>query len=325
MNFFHSILNTIKDAIKCEDISKARYTNVEKLHTSQFSKVYKCQLRDTMKDVCVKIYQVRKCAKISEDTEGQILNEISIIRKVNHPCILGCSNVFLTSHRAVLEMDFMHGGDLYDYLVSNGIQCEKNTKIVMLQLLSASRYLHSMNIVHRDIKLENILLTRSNRIEEVKLSDFGLSVEIDENSVLTDQVGTSYYMAPELYRKEPYGFKVDIWACGVVMYSLLFGKFPFDGEGQELVANILRGKFTFPKEVSDNAKSLLKGLLATKVTERFCSKNAVKSAFFDGEEIVGDTTPLDNEMINCKSESLVSHMTAVDTTCENPSEISEDK
>ncbi|KAL7711601.1 non-specific serine/threonine protein kinase [Entamoeba marina] len=123
---------------------------------------------------------------------------------------------------------------MYDYLIENGYQIEENVVIIMRQ-------------THEDIKLEEYI-ENPNDISCIKLTDFGLSIELEESTLLTEQVGTSYYMSPELYRKLPYGKKVDMWAIGIVCFALLFGKFPFEGEGKDLVANILRGKFTIPTQ-----------------------------------------------------------------------------
>ncbi|EDR25509.1 hypothetical protein, conserved [Entamoeba dispar SAW760] len=316
MNFLRNIINGIKTTfLRDSSIPKSRYVILNKLHSARFSKVYHCRLRESGKEVCVKIYQVREKERNNEGLEMQILNEISILRRVNHPCILGCLNVYLTSHRAVMEMEYMNGGDLFDYLVKNGIQNERVVRQIAIRLMSAVKYLHSVNITHRDIKLENMLLERFNDISSVKLSDFGLSVETEKETLMTDQVGTSYYMAPELYRRLPYGNKIDCWSCGVVIYSLLYGTFPFAGEDQELVSNILRGKVRFPNDIkiSDDCKDFILGLLTVKASSRLSSQQAIEHPFIDGNEILGSTLIEHGNLCNCHSESLLSQLTTTTT------------
>ena len=299
-----------------ETVSRTRYIILNKLHSAKYSKVYHCKLRENNQDICLKIYSA-KHTRHSTTFEDQILNEINILRKVNHPCLLGCFNVFLTEQKAILEMDFMNGGDLYDFLTEHGIQKEASVKIVARRLMSAMKYLHEVKIIHRDIKLENILLERKNDISSIKLSDFGLSIELESEMLLTEQVGTSYYMAPELYRKTPYGNKIDCWSCGVVLYALLFGMFPFPGENQELIKNILRGKFTFPTTngMSEECQDFINGLLKKNVSERLSSVKAIQHEFLDGKEILGSALKIEGDTIrNRNSESLISHLTTTNDT-----------
>ena len=319
MSFFHKFINNIKSMMsKGEDetVSRTRYVILNKLHSAKYSKVYHCKLRENNKELCLKIYSAKQ-SRHSAELEDQVLNEINILRKVNHPCLLGCFNVFLTQQKAILEMDFMHGGDLYDFLTEHGMVKEPSIKIIARRLLSAVKYLHEVNIIHRDIKLENILLETNNDISSIKLSDFGLSIELQNEMLLTEQVGTSYYMAPELYRKTPYGNKIDCWSCGVVLYALLFGSFPFPGENQELIKNILRGKFSFPTTngISEECQDFINGLLKKNVTERLSSIKAIQHDFLEGKEIRGSELRVEEDTIrNRNSESLISHLTTTNDT-----------
>ncbi|KAL7720571.1 non-specific serine/threonine protein kinase [Entamoeba marina] len=209
MQYFSLLLNSAKNLFKPSNdqtISKARYVFIDEVYKANYSSIYHCVLRESRQEVCVKMYKSKKyCKAEREQMEKEIASEISILRKLNHPSILRCFNIFLTSHKAVLETEYMKGGDMYDYLIENGYQTEENVVIIMRQLMSALYYLHQLQIVHRDIKLENILIENPNDISCIKLTDFGLSIELEESTLLTEQVGTSYYMSPELYRKLPYG------------------------------------------------------------------------------------------------------------------------
>ena len=173
-----------------------------------------------------------------------------------------------------------------------------------------------MNIIHRDIKLENILLQNKNDIETMKLTDFSLSIELENDILLTVQVGTCYYMAPEIFRKQPYGNKIDCWSAGIVIYSLLCGVFPFSGENNALVKNILTGKFKYPPniEISDTCKDFIEKLICVSPSKRMSSISAMNHPFLEGKEIVGRRLSNHGDLKNCRSESLISHISMTSET-----------
>ena len=121
------LLNKMKGIeTKDEKIKKTRYEIIQKLYSSKYAKIYKAKIKQLNKEICLKIYFKNK--DINQTQEKKILTEISILRRIDHPCLLGCLNVFITPKKSILEMEYMNGGDLYDYLTENGIQKEETVK-----------------------------------------------------------------------------------------------------------------------------------------------------------------------------------------------------
>ena len=139
-----------------------------------------------------------------------------------------------------------NGGELFDEIIRRKRFSEKDAAIVMQQVLSAVLYCHEKNIVHRDLKPENILLDDKNTdILNTKVIDFGASQVFDANEKLTERFGTIYYISPEVLKGD-YGAKCDIWSLGVILYILLCGEPPFNGDSDEkIMEKILKGKYEF--------------------------------------------------------------------------------
>jgi len=190
-------------------------------------------------------------------------------------------------------MELCPNGELFDYLTQVVRLSEKKTRQIMRSILEAVSYLHSKNIVHRDLKPENILLDKN---MNVKLSDFGFAVKLKENQSLSDLCGTPGYLAPEtlscsMYENMPgYGMEVDMWACGVILYTLLSGSPPFWHRRQVIMLRmIMEGKYSFSSpewdDISDTAKDLITNLLVVDKTKRLTASEALNSSFFVREPI----------------------------------------
>lgn len=137
----------------------------------------------------------------------------------------------------------MHGGELFDYIVTQPFFQEKNAVQILRQVFKALCYLHSENVIHRDVKPENIFLERVEGQElKVKIIEFGNAIRNQEGKSLLTTVGTPYYIAPEVL-KQYYDAKCDVWSAGVLMYILLSGKPPFDGNNnEEILKSVLKGE-----------------------------------------------------------------------------------
>ncbi len=146
-------------------------------------------------------------------------------------------------------MEYVNGGDLLSYIRKRRRLTEPIAKNIFKQIINAIQHLHSQYIVHRDVKLENILIDSNNL---VKLCDFGVSKEIKKGDMLTNKCGTLAYIAPEILKGNKYeGFGVDIWSAGVVLYAMLSGTVPFKGyEKQDLELMIVRGKYNKIEDIS---------------------------------------------------------------------------
>ena len=164
-------------------------------------------------------------------------------------------------------MEFASGGEVFDYLVAHGRMKEKEARAKFRQIVSAVEYLHQMHIVHRDLKAENLLLDADMNI---KIADFGFSNEFVPGNKLDTFCGSPPYAAPELFQGKKYdGPEVDVWSLGVILYTLVSGSLPFDGQNlKELRERVLRGKYRIPFYMSTDCENLLKKFLVLNPTKR---------------------------------------------------------
>ena len=159
------------------------------------------------------------------------------------------------------------GGDLLNYVRKRWRLKEDVAKYMFKQLIEGLEHIHQRNIVHRDIKLDNILLDREGMI---KIGDFGVSKQCKPGEVMMEQCGTPAYIAPEILLDKGYkGFGIDVWSSGVVLYSMLYGSVPFKGANMsELHKLIIGAKYTLKDDISAEAWDLLKRLLETNPQKR---------------------------------------------------------
>lgn len=222
---------------------------------------------------------------VDEEKAKALRDEIGIMCQLDHPNIVRLEEVYENESEIFLIQELCLGGDLFDRLEeqSNFHYSESKCARLVKQMLSAVRYLHSKNIIHRDLKLENFLFSSTDPESELRMIDFGLSKHFDNFGDLHyEMVGTPYTVAPEII-KGKYDEKVDIWAMGVITYLLLSGETPFGGvDGESLFSvrsRIMKGHCEFePAEiwdhVSDEAKNFIKRLLDPDSATRPTAKEA---------------------------------------------------
>jgi len=164
-------------------------------------------------------------------------------------------------------MEFICGGDLLNFVRKRTKLNEPTAKFIFRQIIEGLQYIHSQNVVHRDIKLDNILIDLTNT---VKICDFGVSRKIKKGEIMHDQCGTPAYIAPEIILGKGYeGFGVDIWSAGVVLYALLAGVVPFRQKSMKLINQlIIDGKYDEIENISAEAKDLIRGILNTDPLKR---------------------------------------------------------
>jgi len=204
------------------------------------------------------------------------------MKKLQHPHIIQLMEVYDTPETLYLVLEFAGGGELFDAIVARGFYAERDAAHLTKQVLEAICYVHSMGIAHRDLKPENLLLANeSGQPEFMKIADFGLSKDFGSEGVLKTQLGTPDYVAPEVILGEEYGVEVDIWSIGVIIYILLCGYPPFDGETQkDLFDAILSAKFAMDTtewdNVSSEAKKFVQKLLVAEPKDRYTAEQALK-------------------------------------------------
>lgn len=208
-----------------------------------------------------------------------VLNEVEILKTLDHPNVLKVFEYFEDDRNYYIVMEYCKEGDLYDELQVLGKFDEESTGKIMNQLLSGLNYIHRRNVIHRDIKLDNILLSGKGKDLCIKIIDFNIST-FNLGKRLSKVTGTPNYIAPEVI-KGNYTEKCDMWSCGVIMYLLLVGSFPFDGANrEEILKKISSGLISFPiqtwKNISHDAKDLVSKLLEKNPNKRISSKQALK-------------------------------------------------
>jgi len=201
---------------------------------------------------------VKKDLKYKE-AKDKLKHEVEVLSKLHHPFINQILDSFETDTHFFIVMEYVCG-DLLSFIRKRNKLNEPSAKIIFKQIIEGLKYIHKKKIIHRDIKLDNILIDLSNTI---KICDFGVSRKIEKGNIIYERCGTPAYIAPEIYAKIGYeGFKCDIWSAGVTLYYILSGTLPFKGSNiQELEKAILRGEFERIRNVSDEANDIIEGML----------------------------------------------------------------
>uniref|UniRef100_A0A7N8XVN3 non-specific serine/threonine protein kinase n=1 Tax=Mastacembelus armatus TaxID=205130 RepID=A0A7N8XVN3_9TELE len=219
---------------------------------------------------------------------SSLFREVSVMKILNHPNIVKLFEVIETEKTLYLVMEYASGGEVFDYLVAHGRMKEKEARAKFRQIVSAVEYCHQKRIVHRDLKAENLLLDADMNI---KIADFGFSNEFTVGSKLDTFCGSPPYAAPELFQGKKYdGPEVDVWSLGVILYTLVSGSLPFDGQNlKELRERVLRGKYRIPFYMSTDCENLLKKLLVLNPGKRGSLQQIMKDRWmnvgYEGEEL----------------------------------------
>ena len=244
-----------------------------------------------------------------EDNELEIINEINILMKMDHPNIVKIFGFYITSHYYYLITEYCEGGSLFDLIINNnGPFPEIQASYIMHQIFSVVNYCHKMKIIHRDLKPENILINKNeNNFVQIKVCDFGTSLMFNRGEVQDELVGSIYYIAPEVLKKK-YNSKCDLWSCGVIMYILLTGVPPFGGSNNRIIVEkILKHDYdkTLLNKRCKACKELISLLLERNISKRIRADEALKHKWFQiykSKEIRVEVDPkvIENCIINLK-------------------------
>ena len=231
------------------------------------------------KIVAIKIIEKRKIRE--EDDLIRLKREFEMLTQFNHPNVVSISEIFESLEAYFTVMEFCEGGELFNYIVKNKYLSEEKSAFFYYQLISGLEYIHSLGIVHRDLKPENLLLTHDYIL---KIIDFGLSnyFKDDQLQLLETPCGSPCYASPEMLSGKNYdGFKIDIWATGIILFAMLCGYLPFDDKNNTILfKKILECKINFPKGLSYEAKDLLRRILVKNPINRITIKEIKKHPFY---------------------------------------------
>ena len=265
------------------------YKKLNLIGEGNSSQIYR--VRNEITD-SIKAMKLIKKSEIETGTEEEkeIINEINILQKMDHPNILKIFEFYSNKENYALILEQCSGGDLYKEIIQKGPFNEGYSSYVMYQIFSAMNYCHKMNIIHRDLNPENILIVDRNDLgyPRIKICDFGTSKIMEKGLMQNKVVGSLYYIAPEVLKKK-YNEKCDIWSCGVILYILLSQKLPFsiDEEkesDEELLNKILIRKYDLESPpfntISKNAKDLINKLLINDPQKRISAEEALNHPWF---------------------------------------------
>ncbi|CAI4046361.1 hypothetical protein N7582_003793 [Saccharomyces uvarum] len=235
--------------------------------------------------------------------DKRTVREASLGQILYHPHICRLFEMCTMSNHFYMLFEYVSGGQLLDYIIQHGSLKEHHARKFARGIASALQYLHANNIVHRDLKIENIMISNSG---EIKIIDFGLSNIFDSKKKLHTFCGSLYFAAPELLKAQPYtGPEVDIWSFGIVLYVLVCGKVPFDDENSSILhEKIKKGKVDYPSHLSIDAVSLLTRMIVVDPLKRATLKNVTDHPWmnrgydFKTPSYVPNRVPLTPEMID---------------------------
>ncbi|XP_050948509.1 serine/threonine-protein kinase MARK2 isoform X10 [Labeo rohita] len=253
------------------------YRLLKTIGKGNFAKVKLAKHVLTGREVAVKIIDK---TQLNSSSLQKLFREVRIMKLLNHPNIVKLFEVIETEKTLYLVMEYASGGEVFDYLVAHGRMKEKEARAKFRQIVSAVQYCHQKCIVHRDLKAENLLLDADMNI---KIADFGFSNEFTLGNKLDTFCGSPPYAAPELFQGKKYdGPEVDVWSLGVILYTLVSGSLPFDGQNlKELRERVLRGKYRIPFYMSTDCENLLKKFLILNPTKRGSLEQIMKDRWMN--------------------------------------------
>ncbi|XP_074439993.1 MAP/microtubule affinity-regulating kinase 3 isoform X9 [Larus michahellis] len=253
------------------------YRLLKTIGKGNFAKVKLARHILTGREVAVKIIDK---AQLNPTSLQKLFREVRIMKILNHPNIVKLFEVIEKEKTLYLVMEYASGGEVFDYLVAHGRMKEKEARAKFRQIVSAVQYCHQKHIVHRDLKAENLLLDADMNI---KIADFGFSNEFTVGNKLDTFCGSPPYAAPELFQGKKYdGPEVDVWSLGVILYTLVSGSLPFDGQNlKELRERVLRGKYRIPFYMSTDCENLLKRFLVLNPTKRGTLEQIMKDRWIN--------------------------------------------
>ena len=280
-------LNKVKSSkkIKEKEYYIGKYLIQNTLGQGTFGKVKMGIYSPTGEKVAVKIF--KKDELVEDEYKMLVKREFDILEKLNHPNVIFVEEIFETNYYYYNVMEYCDGGELFNYIIKNRRLNDDESAFFYFQLINGLEYIHSLGIVHRDLKPENILLTKE---KILKINDFGLSNYFKEGQkkLLSTQCGSLCYSSPEMIKGKKYnGFKIDIWATGIILYSMLCGYLPFEDNDKDiLLKKIEQCIISFPKYIKKDAKDLIKKILVIDPEKRIDIKNIKRHPFYlKGKEI----------------------------------------
>ena len=288
------------------------YIRKKILGRGSFGTVFLVKHKELSRYFAMKV--IKKTSKNKEEEEN-LMNEINILRKLDHPNILKITDFYPLKTEYNIITEYCQEGELFDEIKAHAPFNEILTAWYMRQILSAVSYCHSMNIIHRDLKPENILIVKrvKNGFHPIKIIDFGTAKVFQKEKSEHLLIGSAYYIAPEVLSRN-YSELCDLWSCGVIMYILLTGRPPFNGiNEEEIMKKIKEGNYDLSKYpwgiISEDAKNLVKGLLQIDPKKRYSAQEALNHKWFQSEKIKTNKSAYDikHRQVNKLVDNLIKY------------------
>ncbi|XP_043920751.1 serine/threonine-protein kinase 17A isoform X2 [Protopterus annectens] len=253
----------------------------QELGRGKFAVVKKCVEKTTEKEYAAKFMRKRRRG---QDCRVEILHEVAVLElAISNLWVINLHEVYETPSEIILVLEYAAGGEIFNRCIADQEDAfkEKDVKRLMRQILQGLSFLHSNNVVHLDIKPQNILLTSSFPLGDIRIVDFGLSRIINKDKELREIMGTPEYVAPEILNYEPISSATDMWSVGVVAYVMLTGTSPFLGDDkQETFLNISQMNVSYSGDIfegiSDAAIEFVKSLLIKDPRDRISAEKGLQ-------------------------------------------------
>lgn len=258
------------------------YRVIKKIGTGSFADVVLAVHTTLDKKVAIKKINCKKI-KIKKNFHA-CEREITIYKTFDHPNIIKVFDIINKNALLCIVMEYAKKGDLLNVISEHGKLKEKQVRFYFRQLINGLEYAHLRGYTHRDLKLENILLTENNYI---KITDFGLADKLRNGKFFKTCCGTIRYADPEILREKPYcGELCDIWSCGIILFTLLCGYLPFDDDVFGIILKkMMISEFVIPGDISEDAKDLIQNLLKPEVNRRLTLQEIKSHKWFVYEDL----------------------------------------
>ncbi|KAL9247128.1 hypothetical protein vseg_020593 [Gypsophila vaccaria] len=292
------------------------YTVGKQIGAGSFSSVWHARHRRDGTEVAIKEISM---SRLNKKLQESLLSEIFILKQISHPNIIRLLDIIEVPGKIHLVLEYCRGGDLFMYIQRHGRVPEATAKHFMLQLAAGLKILRENNLIHRDLKPQNLLLTTNDSSSVLKIADFGFARSLQPRGLAETLCGSPLYMAPEIMQLQKYDAKADLWSVGTILYQLVTGKTPFTGNNQiQLLQNIIKStELLFPpdlNELSSDCIDLCQKLLRRNPVERLTFDEFFNHPFlqqFQQNEISRgrttlrrvDSQPLSDDLIKNREES----------------------